>query len=203
MRHCLGFAFLPVVFVPLFLVPLLAGSASAQELSSQPKPGAKVCVAIIANRTAKSLFEERMTARLTRSLVQNKLEAVAMDSATTNDRELHPTIQNSQELKSRECDYLVLTHINDTKTYPGEIRSPEISIGGKAPSVDASDPMGGSSGPVYRDNLEVGFALFRPGHLKADLDTTLLAQPSANVSDSLLPAMDREANRISHELKKK
>jgi hypothetical protein len=198
MRHCLGFAFLPVI-----LVPLLAGSASAQELSSQPKPGAKVCVAIVANRTTKSLFEERMTARLTRSLVQNKLAAVTMDSATTNDRELHPTIENSQELKSRECDYLVLTHVNDTKTYPGEIRSPEISIGGKAPSVDASDPMGGSSGPVYRDNLEVGFALFRPGHLKADLDTTLLAQPSANVSDSLLPAMDREANRISRELKKK
>jgi hypothetical protein len=198
MRRCEGFVFLPVLLIPLF-----AGSASPQELSSQPQPGAKVCVAIVANRTTKSLFVERMTERLTRGLVQNKLAAVTMDSATTNDRELHPTIENSGELKVRECDYLVLTHVTDPKTHPAEMRIPDISIGGKVPSVDASDPLGGSSGPVYRDNLEVGFALFRPGHLKAELDTTFLAQPTANASDSLLPAMDRVANRISHELKKK
>src|SRR6266496_2939227 len=126
-----------------------------------------------------------------------------MDSATTNDRELHPTIENSGELKKRECDYLVLTHITDPRASPAQTRIPEISIGGKVPSVDAGDPLGGSSGPVHRDNLEVGFALFRTGHLKPVLDSTLLAQPTANVSDSLLPAMDRVANRINHELKKK
>jgi hypothetical protein len=71
------------------------------------------------------------------------------------------------------------------------------------PSVDASDPLGGQSGPVYRDNLEVNFALFRSGTPKALLDTRLLDRPSANVSDSLMQAMDRVANRIHHELKKK
>jgi hypothetical protein len=35
------------------------------------------------------------------------------------------------------------------------------------------------------------------------LDTYLLERSSANVSDSFLAAMDREANRVSHELKKK
>jgi hypothetical protein len=198
MHRCLGFVFLPALLVAPF-----ATSAWSQDLSSQPQPGAKVCVAIVANRTTKSLFPERMTERLTRSLVQNKLAAVTMDSATTNDHELHPTLQNSEELKSRECDYLVLTHITEPRTNLGEIRSPEISIGSKTPSVDASDPLGGSSGPVYRDNLEVGFALFRPGHLKADFDSSLLAQPTANISDSLLSAMDRVANRVSHELKKR
>jgi hypothetical protein len=194
---------LGLVFLSALLFAPLANSAWPQNLSSQPQPAAKVCVAIVANRTTKLLFPERMTARLTQDLVKNKLAAVTMGSATTNDRELHPTMKNSEELKSRECDYLLLTHITEPMTNLGELRSPNISIGGRTPSMDASDPMGGSSGPVYRDNLEVGFALFRPGHLNADLDTTLLAQPSANMSDSLMPAMDRVANRISRELKEK
>jgi predicted Zn-dependent protease len=63
--------------------------------------------------------------------------------------------------------------------------------------------MGGQSGPVYRDNLEIKFALFRPGKVSAVMNTTMLAQPSANVSDSLMQTMDRVANRVSHELKKK
>jgi hypothetical protein len=63
--------------------------------------------------------------------------------------------------------------------------------------------MGGQSGPVYRENLEINFALFRPGKPSATMNATILAQPSANVSDSLMLAMDRVANRVSHELKKK
>jgi len=63
--------------------------------------------------------------------------------------------------------------------------------------------MGGSSGPVYRDNLQVSFALFPMGRLKPVLDTVILAQPSGNLSDNLLSAMDRESNRVSHELRKK
>lgn len=63
--------------------------------------------------------------------------------------------------------------------------------------------MGGSSGPVYRDNLEIAFALFRAGKATAVTNATLLEQPSANVSDSLVQAMDRVANRVHHELKKK
>jgi hypothetical protein len=68
--------------------------------------------------------------------------------------------------------------------------------------VDASNPLGGSSGPVYRENLQVDFALFQVGLFKPVLDTYVLERPSANVSDTLLPAMDHEANRVGHELKK-
>jgi hypothetical protein len=69
--------------------------------------------------------------------------------------------------------------------------------------VDASDPLGGQSGPVYRDSLDINFALFRPGATKALLDTRILDRPSGNVSDSLMQAMDLVANRVNHELKKK
>lgn len=163
----------------------------------------KVCVALVSNRTTTSLFVERMTERLTKSLTQNKLAAVTMDSAATDDAELHPTLANGEELKRQECDYLVLTQVTNPKASLTEPRIPAITIGGKVPSTDASDPMGGQSGPVYRDNLEINFALFRPRKLSAMMNATILAQPSANVSDSLMQPMDRIANRVSHELKKK
>jgi hypothetical protein len=35
------------------------------------------------------------------------------------------------------------------------------------------------------------------------VDTVILAQPSGKASDNLLPAMDRESNRVVHELGKK
>ena len=91
----------------------------------------------------------------------------------------------------------------DPKTRPFDPQSPQISIGGKVPSVDASDPLGGSSGPVYRDNLQISFALFPMDRLKPVVDTVIMAQPSGNASDNLLPAMDRESSRVGHELKKK
>jgi len=49
----------------------------------------------------------------------------------------------------------------------------------------------------------VRFALFRPGSPKAVTDTSFGAQPSANVSDGMMPAMDRVTNRTGHEVKKK
>jgi hypothetical protein len=183
---------------------LLASTSLAwsQELSSQPGSGAKVCVAEVNNRTGKSLFVERMTERLVRGLIEGKLAALAMDSATTSDRELRPTLENSEELKRRECNYLVLTQVADPKSRPTEPVIPPISIGGKVPNVDASDPLGGQSGPQYRENLEVNFAVFRPGSTKPVLNTRILDQPSGNVSDSMMQTMDREANRIGRELKK-
>jgi hypothetical protein len=194
--------------LPVFLFVFLSMSARPQELSSQPKQATKVCVAVVRNATTTPLFVERITARLTKSLVENKLAAVTMDSATTADRELRPSLENAEELKSRECDYLVLTRVTDPKTHrtdPGSpaLRVPPVSIGGRTPSVDASDPMGGQSGPAYRDDLEIDFALFRPGKPSAAMNATLVEQPSANVSDSLVQAMDRVANRVKHELKKK
>jgi hypothetical protein len=105
-------------------------------------------------------------------------------------------------VKENECDYVLLSQIRNPSQHPLEPQSPEISIGGRVPSVDASDPLGGSSGPVYRENLQVAFALFRIGRFKPVLDTYVLERPSANVSDTLLGAMDHEANRVGHELKK-
>ena len=188
----------------VFAVLLLALLSGTQELSSQPSSRKTVCVAVVNNHTAQSLFAERMTERLARSLSGSKVKAVAMDSSTTRDRTLHPTAENGAELKRRECDYLVLTQVTDPKDHdPTELRSPDISIGKRTPSVDASDPLGGQSGPVYRDNLGVNFALFHAGTPKAMLDTHILDQPSGNVSDSLIQTMDRVAKRISYELKKK
>jgi hypothetical protein len=174
-----------------------------QELSSQPKEDTKVCVAAVSNRSKDSLMVDRLTDRLTRSIVQNKLYAVKIDSDTTSDRDLHPTIQNSTDMKTLQCDFLLLTQVSEVRTNPTATDAPSISIGKKVPSIDASDPMGGSTGPVYRDNVEIRFAIFRVGKIKPDLDTTLLGQSSANASDSLMSTMDREANRVGHELKKK
>jgi hypothetical protein len=189
--------------LPWILLLAATSPASSQARSSDPESGLRVCVAVVNNRTGKSLFVERMTERLVRSLSDSMLIGVVMDSSTTSDRDLHPTLQNSEELKQRECNYLVLTQVADPKSHPAEPTIPPISIGGRAPSVDASDPLGGQSGPQYRDNLEVNFALFRPGSPKPVLSTRILDRPSGNVSDSMLPTIDREANRIVHELKKK
>jgi hypothetical protein len=185
----------------LFLLASAVPSSPKESSDTQVRP--KVCVAVVSDRTATVLFVERMTERLTKSLVENKLAAVAMDSATTDDRELHPTLANGEELKRRECDYLVLTQVTDPKAHLTEPRVPSITIGGKVPSTDASDPLGGQSGPVYRDSLEIDFALFRSGKFAAMMNTKILDRPSANVSDSLVQAMDRIANRVGHELKKK
>jgi hypothetical protein len=188
----------------LFLSTLLLVSAlPTQGKESQPEVRTKVCVALVSNRTTTPLFEERMTERLSKDLIHDKLAAVTLDSVTTGDRELHPTLANGEELKRQECDYLVLTQVTNPKGNLTEPRIPSISIGGRVPSTDASDPMGGQSGPVYRENLEINFALFRPGRPSAMMNATILAQPSASVSDSLMLAMDRVANRVSHEVKKK
>jgi hypothetical protein len=183
---------------------VLASSAvSWPKESPDNQTAPKVCVAVVTNRTTVSLFVERMTERLAKGLIEHKLIAVAMESPTTDDRELRPTLANSGELKRLECDFLVLTQVTNPKGNLTEPRIPPVTVGGKVPSTDASDPLGGSSGPVYRENLEIDFALFRAGKFAAMTNSNILAQPSGNVSDSLMQAMDRVANRVGHELKKK
>ena len=167
------------------------------EIPSQPKSGAKVCVAIVGNASTTSAFVERLTDRLTRSLKQDKINAVTMDSRTTDKHPLQLSTDNGKEAKQKECDYVLLSQIRDPRQHPLEPQLPEISIGGRVPRVDASDPSA-----VYRENLQVAFALFRIGRFKPVLDTVVLERPSTNVSDTFLPAMDHEANRVSHELKK-
>lgn len=189
-----------VSLAPLLLV-LSLSSWSKEETKSAAR--LRVCVAGISNRTATSLFEERMAARLTKSLIQNKLAGVAMDSFTTDNRELYPTVANGEEMKRQKCDYVVVTQVRDPRIDGSQPRVPPVAIGGRVPSTDASDPMGGQSGPVYRDDLEIDFALFRAGSFDATTNASILEKPSANVSDSLIQAMDRVANRVAHDLKKK
>jgi hypothetical protein len=187
----------------LLILTLSPLSLCSQDLPSRPKTGAVVCVATVSNMSARSALVDRLTERLAKNLKDEKIRAVAMDSNTTTDTKLHPTRENGEEAKGRDCDYMLLTQIVDPKTRPFDPQSPQISIGGKVPSVYASDPMGGSSGPVHRDNLQISFALFPMDRVKPVLDTVILAQPSGNVSDNLLTAMDRESNRVASEMKKR
>lgn len=194
----LGYSLSVLLSLP---ISLLTVQANSQELSAQPGSGAKVCVAIVNNQTAEPLDRDRMTVRLVKAIGDKKLSVMAMDSITGNSRDLRPTLENSHEMKDKECDYLVLTRVLNPSDHPTEIRSPQISIGGRAPSTDASDRLGDQS--AYRENLQIDFALFRPRNPKPLLDTRILDRPSANVTDSLMQAMDREGTRVSHELKKK
>lgn len=181
----------------------MASLALSQDIPSRPKPGATVCVATVINMGARSAFVDRLTERLTKDLREENIKALAMESRTTAEAKLHPTRENGEEAKSRDCDYMLLTQIVDPKTRPFDPQSPQISIGGRVPSTDASDPLGGSSGPVYRENVRISFALFPMDQLKPVVDTVILAQPSGHASDNLMSAMDHESNRVTHELKKK
>jgi hypothetical protein len=184
----------------LAFVPALALTLAAQDLPPQPKSGAKVCVAIVGNASSTSAFVERMTERLTKSLKQDKVNSVAMESRTTEKYPLELSSDNGDESKLKECDYVVLSLIRDPRQHPTEPQPPQISIGGRVPSVDASDSW--SKGPVSRENMEVAIAVFRIGRFKPVLDTYILERPASSVSDTLFQAMDHEANRVQQELKK-
>lgn len=181
--------------VPLMLV--CAFSAHSQTHASP-----KVCVAQVANASTVSAHLERLAGRLVQDLTRSKLQAEAMDSSTTMDGKLRPTIQNGNEAKDKDCDYTLLTQIVDTRSHlSGPNNIPRD--GARVPSTDASDPMGGQSGPVYRENMQINFALFHDSRPDPVTDTYILERATANVSDTFLQAMDRIANRVSHDLKKK
>jgi hypothetical protein len=125
-----------------------------------------------------------------------------MDSSTTMEGKLRPTPENVDEADEKQSDFTLLTQIVEARAHPA---MPETvpRVGAGVPSIDASDPLGGRSGPDYRENMQIAFALFRPGHHEPLVDTYVLERASANVSDSFLAGMDRVANRVSHDLKKK
>jgi hypothetical protein len=187
-----------VSFSCAVVLTVVLAAAAQDEIPDQPKTNGKVCVATVGNASTTSAFVERLTARLTQNLVHNKVNAVSMESRTTTDRQLHLTIENGEESKDKQCDYVLLTQIYSPGSRPEEPQLPVISIGGRVPSVDAADTMA-----VYRDPLKIAFSLFRIGRMKPVLESAVLQEPAANVSDSFLPAMDQEANGVSHELKKK
>jgi hypothetical protein len=192
-------------FYCLFVLSLAMTPVAArpQDLPPQLNPEGKVCVASVSNLSTRPAMLDRLAERLSSDLREDKINALTMESTTTTDHKLHPTRENGEEAKSNDCDYILLTQIVDPKASSLQPQSAQISIGGKVPSIDASDPLGGSSGPVHRDNVQISFALFPIERLKPVLDTVMLAQPSGSASDNLLPAMDRESNRVSRELKKK
>lgn len=193
----------PFYWLFVFIVAMTAVAARPQDLPSPPKSEGKVCVASVSNLSTRPAMLDRLAERLASDLRDDKINALRMESTTTSDHKLHPTRENGEEAKNNDCDYILLTQILDPKTVSPVPQSAQISIGGRVPSIDASDPLGGSSGPVHRDNVQISYALFPVERLKPVLDTVMLAQPSGKASDNLLPAMDRESDRVSHELKKK
>jgi hypothetical protein len=188
--------FLPAAVCVLCSTVLLAQSGP-HELK---KP--RVCVAIVNNASTVSAYVERLTERLAKNIKGSQVEAVAMDSSTTKERTLRPTRQNIDEADDKQCDYTLLTQIVETRAHPA---APQTSprTGATVPSLDATDPLGGSSGPVYREELGIAFALFRTSRHDPVFDAIILETASANVSDTFLAGMDRIANRVSHDVLKK
>lgn len=189
--------------VPLAALSLLLSSALllAQSGSSESQ-AARVCVAMVSNASAVSAPLESLTERLVTNLKRGKTPAIAMDSSTTMSRRLQPGRQNIEEADDKQCGYILLTQIVENRAHPAA--APTLHPGGPiVPSVDASDTMGGSSGPVYREEMQISFALFRTSHSDPVVDTAILERASANVSNTFMGAMDRIANRVSHEMKKK
>lgn len=186
----------------LWLSAVLLATPTGLKAGAPSNP-ARICVATVGNASTVSVMEERLTDRLAKDLARAKIDSISMDSATTRDQKLWPTRDNGEEARSKECDYILLTRIEDKRALSGQGTTPEISIGGRVPSLDASDPLSGTTGPVYRENMRVNFALFQTGKTDPMIDTYILERSSANVSESFLEAMDREANRVSHEVKKK
>lgn len=187
-----------LVALPIALHPLLLRAQAGSRESVNPK----VCVAMVANVSSVSAFPDRLTERLVKSIKRGKVEAVAMDSSTSSERQLRPTRSNADEADDKQCDYTLLTQIVEARAHPAEPQTGRRD-GAIVPSVDASDSMGGNSGPVYRENMQINFALFRASHSAPVVDTSILERASANVSDTFLTGMDGIANRVTHELKKK
>ena len=187
-------------FVAMFLAVVTARLLGQSAPSKPPAP--RICVAGVANASTVSADLGRLGDRLVAGLKRNKFDAVTMDSSTSMNRRLPPTRDNSDEAGAKQCDYTVLTRIVENRAHPAA--SPTARPGGPTvPSIDAADTMGGNSGPVYREEMEMDFALFRTSRADPLFDTSILERASAGVSDTFQSAMDRIASRVTHEIRKK
>lgn len=184
------------VALPAAISLVLVSAVAAKDKSSLPQ--GKVCVAVVANASTTSASVEQMKERLVKSLKQDKVDAVGMDSRTTTAYPLRLSEDNGEESQQKGCDYILLTQLRDPREHPWEPHLPEISIGGPVPSTDASDQTA-EAGP----NLQVAFALFRSGRFEPVVDTYVLDRTGTTVATRFWHAMDMEANRIRSELKKK
>ena len=81
--------------------------AQQDEIPSQPKAAATICVAMLANASTTAALVERLTERLTRSLKQNKVNALMMDSRTTDKHPLQLSPVNGEEAQQKDCDYVL------------------------------------------------------------------------------------------------
>ena len=191
----------------LLLLFIVAGTTAlfGQAYDSEANGSGKVCVAAVTNMSTGNAVVERMTERLSTNLKQSHIDAVTMESSTTTQRKLQPTGENREEAKTKECDYVLLTQVVNRKAGSLEQPTPTvgISVGRPGPGLDASDPMHPSPFPVHRDDLLIGFALFRIDRPKSVVDTQIAVTPSGQGPESLTPAMDRESSRVVAELKKK
>lgn len=187
-------------FGALFLT-VLSPALLGQSTPSKP-PAPKICVAGVANASTVPADLGRLADRLAAGLKRNKFEAVTMDSGTSMNHRLQPTRDNSDEADAKQCDYTVLTRIVENRAHPAA--PPTARAGGPiVPSIDAADTMGGMSGPVYRERMEIDFALFRSSRADALVDTSIFETASAGVSGTFQSAMDRIADRVTHEIRKK
>ncbi|HKU22589.1 MAG TPA: hypothetical protein VJQ50_16355 [Terriglobales bacterium] len=175
----------------------LSGAFSLFAKDNSTEQSKTVCVAVVANASTISAFVEQMTERLVKSLKEDKVDAVGMNSRTTTHYPLEFSKANGEESRQKQCDYILLSQIRDPRQHPFEPRLPEISIGGPVPSTDASN-----SSPIAKPNVQVAFALFQSGRFKPIVDTYVLDRPGPNAANTLWLAMDTEANRVRSELKK-
>jgi hypothetical protein len=184
------------------IVIALASVALSQEFPAHPKADRKICVAVVSNMSGHVAVTTRLTDRLSKDLRDVKIKAVSMDSSTTMERRLHLTPDNGEEAKSKGCDYIVLTQIMDLRMNSAEPQSARITVGRKGSNVDPSDASSSASSESNREDLQIDFALFPTDRVESAMDAAV-AGPFGNAPDDLMSAMDRESNRISHELKKK
>lgn len=175
----------------------LSGAFSLFAKDNSTEQSKTVCVAVVANASTISAFVEQMTERLVKSLKEDKVDAVGMNSRTTTHYPLEFSKANGEESRQKQCDYILLSQIRDPRQHPFEPRLPEISIGGPVPSTDASN-----SSPIAKPNVQVAFALFQSGRFKPIVETYVLDRPGPNAANTLWLAMDTEANRVRSELKK-
>ncbi|HKD01223.1 MAG TPA: hypothetical protein VKB77_02300 [Terriglobales bacterium] len=186
-------------FVAMFLT-VFSCVLVGQSTPSKP-PAPRICVAGVANASTVSADLGRLADRLVAGLKRNKFDAVTMDSSTSMNHRLQPTRDNADEADAKQCDYTVLTRIVENRAHPAAPLT--ARPGAIVPSVDAADTMGGNSGPVYREEMEMDFALFRTSRADPLFDTSILERASAGVSDTFQSAMDRIASRVTHEIRKK
>ena len=100
--------------------PVLLGPIIAQDLPAQPKAGAKVCVAIVANASTTQAIVERLTDRLTASLKQNEIDAITIDSSTSDSYPLQLSKDNGAEVKQNynSFTYLSRSFISNCERLP-------------------------------------------------------------------------------------